>query len=241
MALLERIIKKILDQGVIVSKEKLNSNVYKIEIKSESIAHLDFIPGCFIRLAIGIGSNVNSKKDMVRSYSIWDINKTEHTISIAIATHSNGIGAQWVKKCNVGDTVYYKTKKGTFTVDTSADSYLMIGDLSAVSHMYMINQHLPKHKQVESLIYNTDITELYSDIDGKTPFNFHQIDENNSKGIIAKIDSIIPRMKGVKMVYIAGDSRVCITLNKYFRNELQWRTKQIKTKPFWNPDKKGLE
>nr|WP_197482116.1 SIP domain-containing protein [Polaribacter atrinae] len=48
-------------------------------------------------------------------------------------------------------------------------------------------------------------------------------------------------MKGIKMVYIAGDSRVCIALNQYFRKELNWNTKQIKTKPFWNPDKKGLE
>ncbi|WP_368855182.1 hypothetical protein [Polaribacter sp. 20A6] len=43
------------------------------------------------------------------------------------------------------------------------------------------------------------------------------------------------------MVYIAGDSRVYVALNHHFRNELNWSTKQIKTKPFWNPDKKGLE
>jgi NADPH-dependent ferric siderophore reductase len=48
-------------------------------------------------------------------------------------------------------------------------------------------------------------------------------------------------MKGKQMVYIAGDSRVCVALNYYFKNYLNWNTKQIKTKPFWNPEKKGLE
>ncbi len=43
------------------------------------------------------------------------------------------------------------------------------------------------------------------------------------------------------MVYIAGDSRVCVALNHYFRKELHWDSKQIKTKPFWNPEKTGLE
>jgi len=48
-------------------------------------------------------------------------------------------------------------------------------------------------------------------------------------------------MKGYKMVYIAGGGRICVVLNIYFRNELNWDSKRIKTKPFWNLEKKGLE
>jgi len=241
MALLENIIKKIMDKGVISSKVKLTESVYQIEIESEAVKTLDFVPGCFIRLGVGIGQGVTSKKDMVRSYSIWDINKDQNSFKLAIATHSNGMGAQWVKHCSVGDTVYYKMKTGKFTIDNSADSYLFIGDLSALSHLYIINRFLSKDKQVESVIYNKEIAELYADIDNETPFNFYNIEENRPKEIIAKIDDVMPHLKGVKMAYIAGDSRVCIAINNYLRKELKWNTKQIKTKPFWNPDKKGLE
>ncbi|MGY0392197.1 siderophore-interacting protein [Bizionia sp. KMM 8389] len=241
MALIENIIKKIMDNGVIISKEQLSKSVYKIEIQSEAVKTIDFVPGCFIRLGVGIGQDASSKKDMVRSYSIWNINKAKNTFSLAIATHSNGIGAQWVKDCMAGDTVYYKTKRGKFTVDTTADSYLMIGDLSALSHLYIINRNLSKDKQVESIIYNKNITELYADIDNEKPFNFYSIEDNNTQEIIAKIEHLLSQLKGVKMAYIAGDSRVCIAVNNYLRKELKWNTKQIKTKPFWNPDKKGLE
>lgn len=240
MALLETIMKKIMDKGQITSKTRLTDSVYKIDITSDAIKTMDFMAGYFIRLGIGIGTNTNSKKDMVRSYSIWDINKDTNTISLAIATDSNGIGAQWVKNCNVGDTVYYKTKKGTFTLDTSADSYLMIGDLSALSHLYIINRSL-ENKPVESIIYNNTLSDLFEDVDGTKPFNFYKLEENATDSILEKLKEKLPNIKGKKMVYIAGDSRVCVALNHYFRKELHWDSKQIKTKPFWNPEKTGLE
>lgn len=240
MALLETIMKKIMDKGQITSKTRLTDSVYKIDITSDAIKTMDFMAGYFIRLGIGIGTNTNSKKDMVRSYSIWDINKDTNTISLAIATDSNGIGAQWVKNCNVGDTVYYKTKKGTFTLDTSADSYLMIGDLSALSHLYIINRSL-ENKPVESIIYNNTLSDLFEDVDGTKPFNFYKLEENAIDSILEKVKEQLPNLKGKKMVYIAGDSRVCVALNHYFRKELHWDSKQIKTKPFWNPEKTGLE
>lgn len=149
MALLENFIKIIMDQGVITAKEKLSTSVYKINIKSNAVKSMDFVPGYFIRLGVGINQEVASKKDMVRSYSIWDIDKDKNTISLAIATHSKGIGSQWAENCKVGDIVYYKTKKGKFILDSSADSYLMLGDLSALSHLYIINRYLPDNKQVE--------------------------------------------------------------------------------------------
>lgn len=241
MALLENIIKKIMDQGVISYKEKLSNAVFKIQIQSNAIKTMDFEPGYFIRLGVGIGLDVSSKKDMVRSYSIWDINKDKNTISLAIATHSKGIGAKWAENCKVGDMVYYKTKKGKFILDLTPDSYLMIGDLSALSHLYIINRYLPSNKQVESIIYNKDLSELYPDVDAKKPFDFHAMAPNNTEKIMAQIAERLPNLQGKKMVYIAGDSRVCQALNHYFRKELNWNSKQIKTKPFWNPVKKGLE
>ncbi len=197
MALLETIMKKIMDKGQITSKTRLTDSVYKIDITSDAIKTMDFMAGYFIRLGIGIGTNTNSKKDMVRSYSIWDINKDTNTISLAIATDSNGIGAQWVKNCNVGDTVYYKTKKGTFTLNTSADSYLMIGDLSALSHLYIINRSL-ENKPVESIIYNNTLSDLFEDVDGTKPFNFYKLEENAIDSILEKVKEQLPNLKEKK-------------------------------------------
>ena len=242
MSLLENILKKmVLNEAIIDKKEKISPSVYKIRLKSETIKKADFQPGYFLRLAIGIGNDALSMKDKVRSYSVWDINQTEGCLDLAIATESNGIGAQWVKVCNVGDTVFFKWKKGNFLLDDTADSYLMIGDLSALSHLYILNRNLPNTKQVESIVYLSDLNNLFPDIGGDMPFNFNDLKENAIAEIINALKKITPKMKGKQMVYIAGDSRVCVALNYYFKNDLNWNTKQIKTKPFWNPEKKGLE
>ncbi|MEP2239155.1 MAG: SIP domain-containing protein [Maribacter sp.] len=241
MGIVESIIKKVLEKGTIIEKTKLSDSVYKIRIQSDGISNYDFEPGHFLRLGVGIGKDDISLKDKVRSYSVWDIDKEKNTLDIAIATHSQGIGAKWVETCATNDTVYFKWKKGKFLVDDSADSYLMIGDLSALSHLYIINRNLPDNKHIKSLIYSQHNNDFFADVDGSNPFDFHVMSENPSTEIIQKLNSIIPEMKGDTMVYLAGDSRVCITLTNYFRKELNWSTKQIKTKPFWNPDKKGLE
>lgn len=242
MSILERIIKTVvLDEAVITEKLALSKTAFKIRLESDAIKKANFIPGSFLRMGIGIGKEQLSMKDKIRSYSIWNNNQTEGFLDIAIATHSNGIGTEWVKECKPGDTVYFKNKKGNFLANDTADSYIMIGDLSALSHLYMIHRNIGKNKQVHGIVYSQDKSDFFPDVNGTSPFTFYELPQNPSEEIISKIKEIIPVLKGKMMVYIAGDSRLCIALNSFFRKELQWDTKLIKTKPFWNPDKKGLE
>lgn len=241
MGIIDNLVKRFAEQGKIMQKSKLSETAYHICIQSENIKKVDFVPGYFLRLGVGIGVNEVSFKDKVRSYSIWDIDKSKGTIDLAIATHSNGIGADWIKKCETGEEISFVWKKGNFVLDNNADSYLMIGDLSTLSHLYIIHRNLSKDKKIESIVYSENLNALFADIDGTTPFSFYEMTQNSYEEIVRKVIEIVPDMIGRKMVYIGGDSRICVGLNQFFRRELNWDTKQIKTKPFWNPLKKGLE
>ena len=242
MSIIENILKTvILDEAVIIDKEALSKTVFKIRLQSDSLKKTDFAPGATLRMGIGIGKEALSMKNKMRTYSVWDSNKSEGYLDLAIATHSHGIGADWAKESQVGDRIYFKTKKGNFLADDTADSYVMIGDLSALSHLYMINRNIGQNKQLASIIYSQEKSDFFPDTNGSSPFDFYTLPDNPTNGIIAKLKGITPTLKGKKMVYIAGDSRVCLALHHFFKNELQWETKQIKTKPFWNPDKIGLE
>ncbi|MFC5624774.1 siderophore-interacting protein [Algoriphagus winogradskyi] len=232
--------KVVLQKATIVEKRRLSDSAFLIRLESKGISEADFVPGHFIRLAVGLDKEGTSVKDKVRSYSVWNIDTSQDIIDLAVATHSNGIGSKWAEDCTIGDEIYFKWKKGNFLVDDSADSYLMIGDLSALSHLYMINRNLP-NKKVKGIIYSSDTDDLFSDIDGQAPFDFYSLPHNPSQELIHKAKELLADMTGKKIVYIAGDSRVCVALNQFFRNELNWETKFIKTKPFWNPAKKGLE
>lgn len=241
MGLFKTVLKQILEEGTVLSKEKISEAAFKIRIENRDIMNVSFIPGYFLRVAIGITEDTLSREDFVRSYSVWSIDRNHGTMDVAIATYSKGAGASWVKQLKPGDKVFFRWKKGKFLLDKSADSYLMIGDLSALSHLYMIRRNLPSTKQVESVIYSEHFGDLYPDIDGSGPLSFYEMPQNPIEQMIPRIQEVVPKMTGKKMVYVGGDSRVCVTLNHYFRKELNWQTSQIRIKPFWNPEKKGLE
>lgn len=241
MGILEIIAKSFLQEAVVIEKHKLSASAYQLKIKGDSIKRTEFESNHFLRIGIGMSRDTIPIKDFIRSYSIWNFDKLKGTLDVAIATHSNGSGSKWVEEIETGDKLHYALRKNKFSVDNSADSYLLIGDLSALANLYVIKRYLTKDKQVESILYSQHKDDLFPDIDHKTPFSFYELPQNPTDEVIHKIQEIVATMKGKKMVYIAGDSRLCVALTTYFRCELNWDSKQIKTKPFWNPLKKGLE
>jgi NADPH-dependent ferric siderophore reductase len=179
--------------------------------------------------------------EKVRSYSVWNIDKENGSIDVAVCTRSEGPGSTWARECKIGDTVHFAWNKGNFVLEDTAETYIFIGDLSALGHLYEISRNLLKGKNILSLIYSQDKADFFIDIDGKQPFNFMELPENPGGEIIAKIAELAKIASGKTIAYIGGDSRVCTTVTHYLRNELKWHHSQIKTKPFWNPDQRGLE
>jgi NADPH-dependent ferric siderophore reductase len=240
MGILENLATRILNKAEITLKVTLSPTVWHIRLKSESVAKVDYVPGHFLRILAGKGKDIPIR-EKVRSYSVWDIDRHNNSIDLAICIHSEGPGSSWAKECNVGDAVYFAWNKGNFIVDNTADTYIFIGDLSALAHLYEIQRNLPREKHILSLVYNEDKTEFFKDIDGKQPFNFYELPENPAAELVLQLSDLIGEASGEIMAYIGGDSRVCITLTQYLRNELNWQRSHIKAKPFWNPEKKGLE
>ncbi|MBB6462111.1 SIP domain-containing protein [Flammeovirga kamogawensis] len=241
MKILEKILKSVLTETEIIYKKQLSKSAFHIRIQSDEFSKMNIIPGAFLRVGIGIGKDELSMKDKIRSYSIWNVDLKNGVIDIAVATHSNGIGSYWVSNCKVGDKLFCKLKTGKFLMDEMSDSYLMIGDLSALSHLYMIQRELGPNKYIKGIIYSENQDDFFPDVDNKTPFDFYKKPQNPINEVLDEIKKSLPLMKGRRMVYIAGDSRLCVALTQFFRKELKWEVSQIKAKPFWNPEKKGLE
>lgn len=193
MGIVKNILKNLFKENTIVHKQRISESAYWIKLKGENIKTADFKPGYFLRIGVGFDDDELSLHSSVRSYSVWDIDKTNGTLDIAIATHSKGVGAKWIEECKVGDTVRYNWKKGNFIVDDTADSYLFIGDLSALSHLYIIQRNLPENRQIESIVYCKHRDELYEDIDDTRPFVFYEMQENPVNEIIEKIKKSLPK------------------------------------------------
>lgn len=233
--MIEKLLKVVLNEGVLVAKKQIASDVFQLSIRSSSIQKMRYICGQHIRVYVGEKSKA-SGKDNIRTYSIWKMEKEDNMIHIAACTHTNGTGSIWVKTVEVGEKVFFSKPKGKFTIDHSFDSYCFIGDNSALGHLYELHRDL-ENKEVKGIIYSNSLDELFKDIDDKKPFDFFEFGENPFDEICKLIDKN-PDDKSV--VYIGGDGRLCVALNKYLIQK-GWSRKNIKVKPFWMPNKKGLE
>ncbi|MDJ1466281.1 siderophore-interacting protein [Cytophagaceae bacterium DM2B3-1] len=240
MGLIDNLASKLLNKAVIVHKSKIADNTFHIRIHSSGLKSTEYVPGYFLRIFCGMGMSVNLK-DKIRSYSVWYFDRRAETIDIAVCTHSNGPGSKWAQDCAVGDTIYFGWHKGKFIVDQSADSYVLVGDTSALGHLYEIYRNLSVSKKIYGFVYAENEKDIFPDIDGSKPFQFLQLAANPGQRLVQSIDATARQISGSSMVYVGGDSRSCVQLNQYFKKELNWNSEQIKAKPFWNPDKTGLE
>lgn len=85
MEIYENIVKRFTEEGTIEYKTKLTEAAYHIPIQDEHIKKVDFIPGYFLSLGVGFGISDILFKDKVSSYSVWNIDKSEGTLDLAIA------------------------------------------------------------------------------------------------------------------------------------------------------------
>jgi NADPH-dependent ferric siderophore reductase len=241
MGILNSIIDLVSKRATIIFKQQITSKTWHIRLKVNSADFKDYVPGEHLRILVGRHNN-SSISDMVRTYSVWNYDELQQTVDLAVCTFSGGSGARWAIEANVGDTVLYGGPKGKFTIDTSVQNYLFLGDVSALSHLYELRRNAGINKNITGIVYADSPEYIFPDISlcRTTPFGYLKNDANLLKSVIAEIawNNI---SKENTIVYIAGETAFCTALNDYFRKVLGWHPKQIKTKPFWHLDKKGLQ
>jgi NADPH-dependent ferric siderophore reductase len=239
MGLLVKLIENFVSKATIRDKKQIAPHVFHIQIEGKALQQ-EHPLGYTLRILVGKDKDLGFD-DNIRSYSTWRVNKERGVVDMAICTHGNGSGSQWARDCHVGDKMAFIWQKTNAVLDESAEAYLFIGDLSALGHLYALNRVVPTSKKISSFIYGADKEDFFSDINGTTPFAFHEIKNDPSAEIIKSLPRLISGLPENTSVYIMGDSRVCVQLTNYFRKDLNWNSRRIKAKPFWNPLKKGLE
>lgn len=214
----------------VLSVIKISLHTYHLRIQSDDFALMDYIPGYTINFFIGDPA-VPGTPD--RKYSIWNYEPVQNIADLAISTFSNGPGANWVQNLQKGSTIYYKTPRGKLLIDDSADYYFMIGDVTSLSHLYEINRNLPVSKQVFSFIYSNDKEDVYADIDGSYPLDYHIFNSGDIIHIKNEVLTSLPDVKGTGLAYVLGSPQACMEIQSFLRNEKGWDPSRLKTKAFW--------
>lgn len=234
--MIEKLLRFVLNEGELIDKKEIAQNAYHLTIYCKVIQKVNYKPGQHLRIFVGDTSNA-AGKNSIRTYSIWKIDRENCLIHIAACSHTQGPGSNWVRSIQPGEKVLFSSPKGRFTLDSSYSNYYFIGDSSSLGHLYELQRNLGGNKKSKGIIYASNKEELFPDINDKSPFDFYAFNENP----VQEIENLIQESPNPDTsIYIGGDGRLCLTLNRVLRKK-GWHYKSIKTKAFWHPDKKGLE
>ena len=214
----------------VISVKRISQHTYHLRVQSDDFAAMDYIPGYTINFFIGDPA-IPGTPD--RKYSIWNYEPVQNIADLAISTFSNGPGAQWIQSLQKDSVIYYKTPKGKLLLDDSADYYFMIGDVTSLSHLYEINRNLPVSKQVYSFIYSNDKDDVYADIDGSYPLDYHIFNSGDIVHIKNELLTSLPDVTGNGLAYVLGSPQACMEIQAFLRNEKGWKPSKLKTKAFW--------
>ena len=221
--------------GIVLEKQQIAKHTFHIKIQSADFALMKYIPGFTTNIFLG---NPYYEKDCeCRKYSFWNYEPIHQIADFAICTFSKGKGAEWIQTIPEGDTIYFQQPKGKLLIDNSQIHYLLIGDITSLSHLYEIHRNLSVSKNIFSFIYGEQQADIFPDIDKSYPFNYHIINPISSDEILNSIIKKLPEKSENTIAYIFGHPETCIKVHNYLKTERNISIQNLRTKPFWKTDK----
>lgn len=225
----------IIQSGTVLENKQIATHTFHLKIQSDDFSKMQYVAGFTVDIFLGnpfYDSNCENRK-----YSFWNYEPVYHIADFAICTFSNGKGAEWIQKLQQGDSIYFKPPRGKLLADNNAENYLLIGDITSLSHLYEINRNLAVSKTIFSFIYAEQQADFFADIDNSFPFNHYIIKPVPSHILVDKIISNLPENLNDTIAYIFGHPEICITLHNYLKNERNIHLQNLRTKPFWKNDR----
>lgn len=226
---------QIIQSGIVLEKKQIANHTFYLKIQSDDFSQMEYVAGYTVDIFIGNPFTQVDCED--RKYSFWNYEAVYQIADFAICTFSEGIGAEWIKTLQQGDKIYFKPPRGKLLVDDSAENYLLIGDITSLSHLYEINRNLPFNKNIFSFIYSAKPADIFPDIDQSYPFEYYIVNPVSAYTILNMIKDRLPTNLENTIAYIFGHPETCITLHNYLKKTQNLPIENLRTKPFWKTEK----
>ncbi|NCT73728.1 MAG: hypothetical protein GXC78_04310 [Chitinophagaceae bacterium] len=196
-----------IQSGSVLENKQIASHTFHLKIQSSDFIRMKYIAGFTADFFLG-----NPLVDLHcedRKYSFWNYEPVYQVADFAICTFSNGKGAEWIQTLKKGDSVFFKPPEGKLLADNNAGNYLLIGDITSLSHLYEINRNLSISKNIFSFIYAQQKADLFPDIDNSFPLNHHIINSTPPDIVVKEISRCLPENLDDTIAYIFGHPEIC--------------------------------
>ncbi len=210
----------------VVAHRRVAAHTYHVRLVGEALRQLPYVPGYTVDVLLG-GSGAPHRK-----YSVWNYEPAAGLLDLAICTFSAGAGARW-EQLRVGMPVLLQPPRGKLTLLDGYDTYYLLGDATALSHLYELHRNLRLNQQAVGCVYLHDEADLYADLDGSYPLPHHVFRPLRPEQVVARVRELLPPAPGHDVAYVTGDPATCVALTRLLREQWGLPPQQVRTKPFW--------
>lgn len=237
---------RLLNRATVSSVQMATPRMRRIRLSSPSIASLSWTAGQQIRVLTGdlvSWKAVRSGfRDLLRTYSIYDLNAEESYLELCVLDHGDGPGSTWARSLHAGDDVYFNSPDGNL-VSHSAPFHLFVGEETASVAFAAILRSLAPEESVHGVIEvaGPDDRLRFPRSDELTWSYRGDASAAGSPTLLEAVRKLVlPKEHG--FAYVAGEAKACAEVRRHLVEERGWPARQsIVVKPFWTPGKKGLE
>jgi NADPH-dependent ferric siderophore reductase len=211
--------------GTIESNDQITKRMRRLRI---SCPPQRWTPGQQIRLSVdGLLTR--------RTYSIWD--GDDEALDICVLDHGEGPGSRWARTAEQGQEVIFTKPEGKF-IPQEAPYHLFAGEETASAAFAPMLRSL-NGAEVQAVV-EVDTPEDRLPVDGVTWLYRHGTPAASSKTLLDAVSDLdLPAEPGI--AYLAGEAKTIQSIKQHLITDRGWPRRNVLTKPFWTPGKKGME
>ncbi|MEW1721469.1 siderophore-interacting protein [Streptomyces sp. NPDC093109] len=227
--------RRLLRGGYIEEIEDLTPTSKRMRLAGPKLTGLNWQPGDHIRVRIG-------SLLTLRTYSVWDADPDRGWIDLVLFDHGtpDSIGLQWAEAARPRQYVVFMRDARAIRLKPDARWHLFAGEETAAAGFGSLLRALP----VDVPVFGVHQAATEADhIDLPRPLTRiarHGAPAASSEQLVAAVAALdLPDTPGA--AYLAGEARTIQMIRGHLVNDRGWNRRDIVTKPFWTPGKRGMD
>ncbi|MFC4112422.1 siderophore-interacting protein [Nonomuraea zeae] len=237
--LARRLLDRMLVGGEVLEVEQVAARMRRIRIGGAALAGLTWTPGQHVRVLIGDGGGLLG--GVLRTYSIWAFDPSWEAMDLIGYDHGgDSPGASWVRNAEPGQEVAFTRPDGGFVLREQAPYHLFAGEETASVAFGAMLRALPPDRPAFGVVEAEEPgghLELPRELVGVCRDGAPAARSEVLVNTVRELD--LPDGPGV--AYLAGEARTIQAVRAHLVGERGWPRKDVRTKPFWTPGRKGMD
>jgi NADPH-dependent ferric siderophore reductase len=237
--------RRVLPGGHVEEQEQLTPTSMRIRLAGPKLVGLSWSPGAHVRVRIApmLSTLVRLKaRDSLRTYSIWDSDTDQGWVDLVLFDHGipDSVGTQWAASVRPGQYVVLVRDSRTIRLRPEAAWHLFIGEETAAVAFASLMRALPPAARVLG-VHQADTEADHVDL----PRPLTRISRNgasaaSSHQLVEAVAALaLPDQPGA--AYLAGEARTIQMVRAHLVDHRGWDRRDIVTKPFWTPGRRGMD